>query len=356
MTLVDAVAAILFTGVVAYAVFAGADFGTGVWDLLAGGTRRGGAMRRLIDRSIGPVWEANHVWLIFVLVVLWTAFPVAFAAMMRTLIVPWMAVGVGIVLRGGAFVFRKYASSVAAARLHGVAFATSSVVTPFFLGTIAGAIASGRVPASGGGDRWASWTGPTSLLGGVLAVLVTAFLAAVFLTRDAAREGDRALAEQLRTRALGTAVGTGVVALGGIAVLTSDAPTLTAGLTGRGAPLVVLSAIGGGATIWALWHRHFGRARVTAALSVATVVLGWGVGQYPWLEVDAVTLADAAASPPVLWGLVIGFGVAVVVVVPSLVLLLYLVETGTLREPPHDPATGDDEVTGADAGPATRGG
>ena len=338
MTLVDAVAAILFTGVVAYAVFAGADFGTGVWDLLAGGTRRGGAMRRLIDRSIGPVWEANHVWLIFVLVVLWTAFPVAFAAMMRTLIIPWMAVGVGIVLRGGAFVFRKYASNVAAARMHGIAFAASSVVTPFFLGTIAGAIASGRVPASGGGDRWSSWTGPTSLLGGALAVLVTAFLAAVFLTRDAAQEGDDALAEQLRARALATSVVTGMVALAGIAVLATDAPTLTDGLTGRGAPLIVLSAIGGAATIWGLWRRRYGRARVTAALSVATVVVGWGVGQYPWLEVDAVTLADAAASPPVLWGLVIGFGVAVVVVVPSLVLLLYLVEQGTLRDPAHDPA------------------
>lgn len=336
MTLVDGVAAILFTGVVAYAVFGGADFGAGVWDLLAGGTKRGGATRRLIDRSIGPVWEANHVWLIFVLVVLWTGFPEAFAAMMRTLIVPWLAAGVGIVLRGGAFVFRKYASNVAAARLHGIAFAASSVVTPFFFGTIAGAVASGRVPATGGGDRWTSWTGPTSLLGGTLAVLVTAFLAAVFLTRDAAHEGDEELAEYFRTRALATAVVTGVVALGGIAVLAADAPTLTSGLTGRGATLIVLSAAGGATTIATLWRRQYGRARVAAALSVATVVMGWGVGQYPWLEVDEVSLADAAASPPVLWGLVIGFGAAVLVVVPSLVLLLYLVEQGTLREPPDD--------------------
>lgn len=336
MTLVDAVAAVLFSGVVLYAVFGGADFGTGVWDLTAGTGRRGGRIRRQIDHSIGPVWEANHVWLIFVLVVLWTGFPTAFGAMMRTLAIPWLAVGVGIVLRGAGFAFRKYATSFRWARVYGVAFSTSSIITPFFLGTIAGAIASGRVPAQGAGDRWASWTGPTSILGGVLAVLVTAFLAAVLLTHDAARAGKPDLAAMLRRRALATAVVTGAVALGGILVLAADAPTLTAGLTSRGLPLVVASAIGGISTIALLLRGRFAPARIAAAISVAAVVIGWGVGQYPWLHVDTVTLATAAGARPTLWALLIGFGLAVVIVGPALVALLVLVERGVLTDAVSD--------------------
>lgn len=332
MSLVDAVAAVLFSGVVLYAVFGGADFGTGVWDLTAGTDARGGRIRRQIDHSIGPVWEANHVWLIFVLVVLWTGFPTAFGAMMRTLAVPWLAVGVGIVLRGAGFAFRKYATSFRWARVYGVAFSTSSIITPFFLGTIAGAIASGRVPAQGAGDRWASWTGPTSILGGVLAVLVTAFLAAVLLTHDAARAGKDDLAAGLRRRALGTAVVTGAVALGGILVLAVDAPTLTAGLTGRGLPLVVASAIGGISTILLLQRGSYAHARVAAAISVAAVVVGWGVAQYPWLHVDTVRLATAAGARPTLWALLIGFGFAVVLVGPALVALLVLVDRGVLTD------------------------
>ena len=146
------IALVLAGYVVAYAILGGADFGSGVWDLLAGGAREGAHLRSQIDRSIGPVWEANHVWLIYVLVFLWTGFPTAFGAIMSTLFVPWLLVGLGIVLRGGAFAFRKFSSSIREAQLHGVVFATSSVITPFFLGMIAGAIASGRVPADGTGD------------------------------------------------------------------------------------------------------------------------------------------------------------------------------------------------------------
>ena len=342
MTLVDAVAMVLFSGVLLYAVFGGADFGTGLWDLTAGNDRRAGRIRRQVDDSIGPVWEANHVWLVFVLVVLWTGFPTAFGAMMRTLAVPWLFVGIGIVLRGAGFAFRKYATSFRWARVYGVAFSVSSIITPFFLGTIAGAVASGRVPAQGAGDRWASWTGPTSLLGGVLAVLVTAFLAAVLLTHDADRAGRDDVAELLRVRALGTAVLTGAVALGGIVVLAADAPTLTDGLTSRGLPLVLLSAVGGVGTIVLLLRRELRRARYAAAASVGAVVVGWGVAQYPWLFVDTVTLADAAGAEPTLWALLLGFGLAVIIVGPALVTLLVLVERGVLS----DTRVGGQEPTG----------
>ncbi|MEZ5250125.1 MAG: cytochrome d ubiquinol oxidase subunit II [Ilumatobacteraceae bacterium] len=142
MSLADVVAALLFLGVLAYAVLGGADFGSGWWDLVAGDAARGGPLRTLVDRVIGPVWEANHVWLIYVLVYLWTGFPTAFAAVMDTLFVPFGLAGLGIVARGGAFAFRKFAPTVATARVFGVLFATSSVATPFLFGAIAGAIAS----------------------------------------------------------------------------------------------------------------------------------------------------------------------------------------------------------------------
>jgi cytochrome d ubiquinol oxidase subunit II len=325
----DAVGAILFLGVVAYAIFAGADFGSGVWDLTAGNAERGGPMRVLIDRAIGPVWEANHVWLIFVLVYLWTGFPGAFASIMETLFVPFCLAGLGIVLRGSAFAFRKVSPSIAQARFHGALFATSSILTPFVFGTIAGAVASGRVPADGAGDRWTSWTGPTSMVGGALAVLTCAFLAAVFLTAEADRVGDVGLTEACRRRALATGLVTGVVALVGVLPLREDAPTLFDGLTGRALPLVLASAAAGAATLWTLWERRVEVARVTAVVAVASVVVGWGVGQWPWLLVDAVEVEDAAGASATLWGLIGVFGIAGVTVVPALVYLYVLTQRGT---------------------------
>src|SRR5918995_707693 len=161
MSLSIAVAAALFVGVLAYALFGGADFGSGFFDLTAGGARRGAELRTLVDHSIGPVWGVNHVWLIYCLVVWWTAFPESFAAVMTTLIVPLLLALLGIVLRGASFAFRKYSATLSQARAFGAVFAVSSIITPFFLGTVAGAIASGRVPADGYGDRWSSWVNPT---------------------------------------------------------------------------------------------------------------------------------------------------------------------------------------------------
>ena len=341
MSAADAVAAILFLGVVLYAVFGGADFGSGVWDLLAGNARRGGAVRRLVDHSIAPVWEANHVWLIFVIVFLWTAFPRSFVALVGTVYVPLSFVGLGIVLRGAGFAYRKFADDLHTARLYGVLFAGASLITPFFLGMIAGAVASGRVPADGVGDRLTSWTGPTSWLGGVLAVLTCAFLAAVFMARDADRMGLSNLAEWFRVRGLATGLATGVVALAGIVVIVADAPTLAEGLTGRALPLVVLSGVGGLTTLWLLRTRRFVVARVSAAVSVGAIVVGWGVAQYPWVLVDEVTIADAAGAPATLTGLLIAFAVAGVLVVPALVALFVLVDRGMVSGGEDRPAPVD---------------
>ncbi|HJR88986.1 MAG TPA: cytochrome d ubiquinol oxidase subunit II [Aeromicrobium sp.] len=327
MSVEFAVAAALFVGVIAYAVLGGADFGSGFYDLTAGGARRGAELRTLVDHSIGPVWEANHVWLIYVLVIWWTGFPESFAAAVTTLILPLLVALLGIVLRGASFAFRKYSATLAEARLFGVIFATSSIITPFFLGTVAGAVASGRVPLDGSGDRWSSWLNPTSVFGGIIAVGTCAFLAGTFLTADAQRSGLASLADILRRRALSVGVTTGAVVFAALVPILRDAPTLSAGLTGRAAPLVVLSAIAGGATLWLLWSRRFNAARFTAVLAVVSVISGWGVAQYPWLLVDEVTIADAAGAPATLRALLVAVGLAGVVVVPPLIYLLRLTQS-----------------------------
>ncbi|WP_280363394.1 cytochrome d ubiquinol oxidase subunit II, partial [Nocardia abscessus] len=262
MDLSDVVATAMFTGVVLYALFGGADFGSGFWDLTAGGPRRGSRLRVLIDHSIGPVWEANHVWLIYILVFLWTAYPTVFAAVMTTLFIPMSLALLGIVLRGANFAFRKYSATLGQARLFGALFAGASLITPFFFGTAVGAIASGRVPAEGYGDAVRSWLNPTSLLGGTLAVGTSAFLAGVFLTADAARSGDHALADYLRSRTLIVGGVTGAVAIAAIAPIRRDAPTLGAGLLGRALPLIALSAAAGVLTLVLVYRRRYGWARV----------------------------------------------------------------------------------------------
>ena len=185
MSPADAVAAIMFAAVILYAVFGGADFGSGVWDLTAGNAERGARLRRLIDHAIGPVWEANHVWLIFVLVLLWSGFPEPFTDLMRTLAIPLWLASLGIVLRGAAFAFRKYSPTLRWAQTAGVVFAASSLLTPFFLGAIAGAVASGRVPAEGDAGLWTSWLSATSILGGVLAIATCTFMAGLLLAAEA---------------------------------------------------------------------------------------------------------------------------------------------------------------------------
>lgn len=335
------VAAALFVGVLAYGVLGGADFGSGFYDLTAGGDRRGAALRTQVDHSIGPVWEANHVWLIFVLVVWWTAFPMAFASAMDTLVLPMLLALLGIVLRGAAFAFRKYAVDLRQARLFGVVFGASSVITPFFLGAVAGAIASGRVPYGERGDRWGSWLNATSLVGGTIAVGTCAFLAGVFLTADAARGGRVRLAAALRRRTLAVGVVTGAVVFAGLLPLRADAPTLWSGLTGRALPLVVLAAVAGVLTLALVARGRFAAARLPAVVAVAAVLSGWGVGQYPWLLVDHVTIDGAAGATATLQALLVALALAVVLVLPALVMLFRLAQS----EAAHD-------ATASPAGPA----
>jgi cytochrome bd ubiquinol oxidase subunit II len=331
VTLAEACAAAMFVGVALYALFAGADFGAGFWDLFAGGAERGRAPRGLIEESIGPVWEANHVWLIFVLVTLWTAFPTAFAPIMSTLYVPLTLAAVGIILRGAAFAFRKASQTLPLRRLFGVTFASSSVLTPFMLGAVVGGIASGRVPAGERtGDSLRSWLNPTSMLGGVMAVAVCAFLAAVYLTADAERRGRPELVRFFRRRAVASGVGSGLVALVGVFVLQHDAPDLFHGLTHRGAPIVAVSASAGVATLVLLVRAEYTWARVSAALAVVAVLLGWATGQYPYMLEHSLRISDAAGAHATLVAILVVLGGGALLLVPALVWLYVLMQRGML--------------------------
>jgi cytochrome d ubiquinol oxidase subunit II len=329
----DAVAAVLWVGVTLYAVFGGADFGAGFWALVAGGGERGRRPRELIDWAIGSVWEANHVWLIFVLVVLWTAFSVAFASIMSTLFIPLSLAALGIVLRGSGFAFHKVVPGRRQRRVAEAAFATSSVLTPFFMGTVVGAIASGRVPiGNAAGDAVTSWLNSVSLLIGALFVATGAYLAAVFLVSDARRYGDAELERYFAARALGAAVAAGAVAVAGIFVLHSDAPYIYDGLIHEGLPLVILSALCGLGALVLLWRGVRRGVRPLAVGAVVAVVWGWGAAQYPYLLPKSLKISAGAAASATLTAVLIVFAVAVVVVVPSLGLLYTLGQRSVLEE------------------------
>ena len=348
MSQADAVAAILWIGITFYAVFGGADFGGGMWDLLAGRheTGRAGARPRTladraraqIDRSVAPVWEANHVWLIFVLVVVWTGFPQAFSAVMTTLYIPLALAALGIVLRGSGFAFRHALTGP----VHGPAtrvFGISSVLTPFFLGTVAGAVASGEVPADGGGDPTASWTGALPLLTGVLFVAICAYTAAVFLVRDAGPAGDQHLQRNFARRSLAMAVIAGAAAVGGIIALHADARFVYDGLTSEGLPLVILSGLSGlaalGLLVRGLATGFEGRLnlllRPAAVGAVVTVIWGFFVAQHPYMLPTSLTIEDAAAASASLTAVNVVFVVAAVVILPSIGLLYVLSQRRALE-------------------------
>jgi cytochrome bd ubiquinol oxidase subunit II len=328
--LADLAAAVLILALTAYAVLGGADFGAGFWDLTAGGAERGARLRGLVKQSMGPVWEANHVWLIVVLVIMWTCFPHAFGPLMETLYVPLFLAAVGIIFRGAAFALRGEAATISEARLLGATFALSSL--PFFLGCAIGAVATGQVPAEGDpSDPFGSWTNAPSIFIGLMAVATGAYLAAVFLAGDATRIGLPDLAAAFRRRALGAAVVAGVFALGGLVVVESDAPDLYDGLTsGLGLAMVIVSAVVGLATVGLIWTSRFEVARYTSAIAVGAILVGWAVAQRPDFLPGELSFQDAAAGDSTLIATLIVLAVALAVIVAALWWLFKLTLEGRL--------------------------
>lgn len=328
------VAGVLLLAVAVYAVSGGADFGSGFWDLVAGGARRGARPRAAIEHAIGPVWEGNHVWLIFIFVVLWTAFPTAYASITLTLFVPLTIAALGIVLRGSGFALRKAIVQTRYRRIAGAAFAFPSVFVPFCLGAVIGAVASGRVPDGGiAGDPWESWLNPTAISVGVLAVATTVAVAAIYLVFDASRTADDEMVAYFRTRALVSTFIAGVVGLAAMVVMRSDARYVYDGLTSRAAPIVLVSIVCGAGAIALLTRRMSHRgARTLAILGVVSLVVAWGIAQWDYVLPETLTIEMAAAPSGTLTALVIATVGLVILVLPAFFLLYRLDQRGLLPE------------------------
>jgi cytochrome bd ubiquinol oxidase subunit II len=316
-------------GMVLYTVLAGADFGSGIWQLTAGGGSDARKIRDHAHESVAPVWEANHVWLIFVLVVVWTSYPVAFGSIASTLCVPLLLAGIGIIFRGATYALRSGTQTHREVRMVDTVFAISSVLAPFFLGTAIGGIATGRVPVgNAAGDLFTSWFNGTSILIGVVAVCNCAYLAAVYLSADAARRGDAYLESQFRLRALIAGGLAGAVAIGGLAVLHSQAHHLYHGLvSGDGLPALLVSILAGIATLALVWASRFEPARYTAAVAVAAIIAGWALAQKPIL-LPGLTIKQAASPHDTLVLVIVAVVAGAVILFPSLGLLFRLVLRG----------------------------
>jgi cytochrome d ubiquinol oxidase subunit II len=306
-------------GLVMYTVLGGADFGAGMWELTAATGPRSARIREHVDRSMAPVWEANHVWLIFVLVVTWTAYPTVFASVASTLCVPLFVAAIGIVLRGAAYALRTSgAERPSVVRL----LALSSILTPFMLGAAVGGIASRRVPVgNAAGDELTSWVNPSSVAIGALAVVVSATLSAVYLSADAARRGDPPTEDAFRERALVSGALAAALAVAALAVLRSDAPRTYHGpVSGGGRPALAVAVVAALLSLGLVWRRAYSPARVSAALAVAAIIAGWVLAQRPDV-LPGLTLEQAAAPHDTLVAVVAVVLAGAVLLLPALGLL-----------------------------------
>jgi cytochrome d ubiquinol oxidase subunit II len=331
--LASTLAAAIMVSLNAYVLLGGADFGGGVWDLLATGPRRD-RQRAIIADAIGPIWEANHVWLILVVVLLFTCFPPAFAQLSIVLHIPLSLMLIGIVLRGSAFAFRSYDTHPDdVQRRWGRIFAYASLVTPIVLGVVVGAIATGNVGRPPG-DRFVdvyvrSWLQPFPLAVGLLTLVLFAFLAAVYLTLEA---NDPALRDDFRARAIGAGIAAFGAAALALVLARRDAPLVWEYLLGSGWAAVVhlVTAAAAVTALLALWRRQWRLARVAAVVQVSCILWGWALAQYPYLLPPDLTYQSAAA-PAVTLELVLGaLVVGALVLFPSLYYLFRVFKGRTI--------------------------
>jgi len=331
------IAGIMLIALTIYALGGGADFGGGVWDILARGPRKN-AQRELIANAIGPIWEANHVWLILVVVLLFVAYPAAFAAISIALHIPLTILLIGIVLRGSAFTFRTYDQPGSSHRRWGRVFAIASVISPIMLGICVGAIASSRIHAHHAGawvakDFLSSWMAPFPWAIGGLTLSLFAFLAAVYLSVEAA---DDALKNDFRVRGLGAAIAVGVMAWLSFLLARNGAPGIRQGLASSfwAVPFQILTAAIALGAMTALWKKKFRLARALAIAQVTLVIWGWGLAQFPFAVPPDLTFYNAAAPVSVLRLLLIALAAGALVLFPSLA-YLYAIFKGHLARRPE---------------------
>jgi cytochrome d ubiquinol oxidase subunit II len=328
MSSAEVMAAILWLSLTAYAVLAGADFGGGVWDLFARGPRAA-QQRSAVAEAMGPVWEANHVWLIFMITGLFTAFPVTFGVLGLALYLPFTIATVGIVLRGASFAFRAHGrDAVGPLSPWGVAFGVASVVTPFFLGTAAAAVASGSIHAPHGqlaSGFLEGWTTPLAVVVGLFALSICAYLAATYLMVE--NEDRPQLLADFRRRAIAAAVASGVLALLSLAIAVVEAPRLLQSVAGRGFPLLVLALLNGPLALWAVWRWKPRIARAAVIAQVVLVLWAWAVGQWPYLVPPDLTISGTAAPSATLTAMLVVVGIGGAILIPSLWLLFRVFKT-----------------------------
>ncbi len=327
MILTYTILIILWLSLIVYAVLGGADFGGGIWDFFAFG-QGAERERRLIGQALGPVWEANHVWLIFLIVGLFTAFPSAFAVLSTALIVPFTLALIGIVLRGAAFIFHAQTEEAGAlSKIWGRVFSTASTITPFFFGTAAAAVASGQVRVQDGlvqTDLLAGWTTPFALTIGALALALCAVLAAVNLIVEAQNNNDAELVEAFRRRAMIAGAITLVLDTVAFTLSPFQAPLLWHGLLDHALPLAIATALLGVGAAVSLFLRRYRLARVLAFTVTAFIFASWGLSQFPYLVPVAVTITNAASPPATLLALLIGTLIGMALLLPSLWLLFHV--------------------------------
>lgn len=315
----ELIAWVLLIALVLYALLGGADFGGGLWDLFATG-QRARRQRDLISDAIGPIWEANHVWLILVVVLLFTAFPRGFAVIMTALHIPILLMLLGIVLRGSAFVFRKYDVGQRARVRWSTIFGVSSLLTPFVQGMMVGALASGRIRSDGGivtSGYFAGWLTPFAFACGLFALVLFAFLAAVYLCVDA--EDDPSLQADFRLRALISGLSLGPIAALVFFSAQSGAPVMYEALTKWWAPVLqVLTGTAALAALVALWMRWFRIARIAAGAQVTLILFGWCISQFPYLVVPDLTVRSTAAPEITLKLLISALALGSIILFPSL--------------------------------------
>jgi len=313
------IAAVMLAALIIYALLGGADYGGGVWDLFAFG-RRATAQRALIAEAIGPVWEANHVWLILVIVILFAAFPPAFAAISIALHIPLTLLLIGIVLRGTTFTFRAHdVKRDDVQRRWSLVFSIASIITPLLLGIVLGAIASGTIRVENGvvvSGFLKSWLAPFPFAVGFFALSLFAFLAAVYLTVEASQHE---LQEDFRMRALIAGFAVGILALIVFLLAGTGAPTVRAGISrsSRALALHLFTAVFAAGAFYGLWSRKYRLARICAAAQVTLILLGWAVAQFPYLVEPDITIYSAAAPRTTLQLLIVALAAGMLVLFPS---------------------------------------
>jgi cytochrome bd ubiquinol oxidase subunit II len=318
----------VLTGLALYTVLGGADFGAGFWQLAAARDPDGERVREHAHQAMAPVWEANHVWLIFVLTVFWTAYPTAFGSIASTLAIPLFIALLGIIFRGAAYALRTGAGTPRESARIDTIFSLSSILVPFALGAAIGAIATDRVPVgNAAGDPWSSWLNTTSIFIGALAVATSAYLAAVYLAADAAHDGEQALERGFRLRALGSGVVAGALAIAGLFITDTESHRL---LSGRALPAVIVSGLAGISTLVLVYRRRYEPARYGAALAVAAITAGWALSRWPTI-LPNLTVDEAAAGHDTLVCVVVAVLAGGVIVFPALALLFGLTLTGRFR-------------------------